>query len=88
MKLADFMRENGLTDETLGAALDVSRVTISRLRREKAEPSFELLKRLALYSKGVVTPNDFLPRAPRVRASGLPAFVTSEPRPPRQGGRT
>jgi transcriptional regulator with XRE-family HTH domain len=60
MKLAEFMHEKGLSDEALGAALDVSRVTISRLRREKAEPSFELLKRLATYSDGAVTPNDFL----------------------------
>jgi transcriptional regulator with XRE-family HTH domain len=71
MLLSDYMQKLGLSDDTLADDLDVSRSTISRLRRGVIFPSFVLALRIHDYTGGKVTPNDFL--------------VTPSPAPARRG---
>lgn len=60
MQLADYMRINGLSDDAVGEALGVARATVSRLRRGKMVPSFDLAARIHEFTGKKVTPNDFL----------------------------
>lgn len=64
MTLADYMTRNRLTDDALAAALNVSRATVSRLRRGRMVPSFELAARIHAVTGRKVTPNDFLANLP------------------------
>ena len=60
-----------VSDEELAERVGVSRVSISRLRRDKMVPSFDLARRIYVESDGYVQPNDLveLPRLTR-RAQG------------------
>jgi hypothetical protein len=60
MKLSDWMEIQELDDERLGALVQASRVTISRIRRGLNRPSWELAGRIKKASKGAVTADDFL----------------------------
>jgi transcriptional regulator with XRE-family HTH domain len=66
MSLADWMTANGLDDETLAEKANVTRATISRLRRGKQKPGDQLAATLFSLTGGQVTPNDFydLPELP------------------------
>lgn len=52
MQLADWMAEAGLTDETLAPKVNVTRATISRIRRGKQRPSAPLAGLLVQISAG------------------------------------
>lgn len=68
MRLADYMQRHKLSDLTVGEAVGVSRATISRLRRGKMVPSFDLATRIYDYTGRQVAPNDYLVSdAPPVR---------------------
>jgi DNA-binding XRE family transcriptional regulator len=54
MQLADWMAATGLTDETLAPKVNVTRATISRIRRQKQRPSPELARELIRLSAGQV----------------------------------
>lgn len=60
MHLSEWMRLNDVTDESLGALVDVDRVTISRIRRGINRPSWDLASRLKAATGGAVTADDYL----------------------------
>lgn len=60
MKINDWMSLKGLSDEQVGALVSVDRVTISRIRRGRNRPSWELAARFKEISEGAVTADDFL----------------------------
>lgn len=59
-------RRQPVSDEGLAAELAVSRATVSRLRRGKMVPSFDLAARIYEVTGRKVTPTDFLENLPRV----------------------
>jgi transcriptional regulator with XRE-family HTH domain len=61
MKLDDWMAKRRVSDELLANELGVSRATVSRLRRGLQVPSMRLAARIAEFTKGRVTANDFMP---------------------------
>ncbi len=60
MRLADYMEKHGLSDDDLAGPFKVTRATVSRLRRGKMVPSFDLVVRIHEATGKKVTPNDFL----------------------------
>jgi hypothetical protein len=69
MQLADFMEERGLDDEEMASLvrkasrISCDRSTISRIRRGKSRPSWDLIASLKAISKGRVSADDFLDEA-------------------------
>lgn len=68
--LSQFMESRGLSDEQVGAAIEVSRVTISRIRRGKSRPDWSTIRKLKEFSGGEITADDFqdLPTDEEARA--------------------
>lgn len=64
------MTDKGLSDEDVASAIEVSRVTVSRIRRRVVRPDWETIKKLKEFSEGVVSADDFAadPVERRVRA--------------------
>jgi hypothetical protein len=65
MQLADFMTERELDDEGMAAlvrssGLSCDRSTISRIRRSKSRPSWDLIACFKALSEGRVSADDFL----------------------------
>lgn len=66
MQLSDFMSARGLDDEAMAelvrksSGVSVDRSTISRIRRGKCRPSWDLIACLKSVSKGRVSADDFL----------------------------
>lgn len=58
MQLDDWMKENGLSDEQLAERVGSARTTISRIRRGKRRPSWNLAARLKEVTGGKVTLDD------------------------------
>lgn len=59
MHLSDFMDANGFRDEQVAAAIDVSRATVSRIRRRKARPDWQTIQKLREWSGNRITADDF-----------------------------
>lgn len=51
MKLSEWMKKNGWTDETLAPQVEADRTTISKIRRGKRRPSPDLALRLFEFSR-------------------------------------
>lgn len=60
MQLSKWMQQHGFDDASFGAAVDVDRVTISRIRRGVNRPSWDLAARIKDVTQGAVTADDFL----------------------------
>lgn len=66
MQLSEFMAERGLDDEEMASLVRKSfkgscdRSTISRIRRGKCRPSWELIACFKSLSRGKVSADDFL----------------------------
>jgi len=66
MQLSEFMAARGLDDEEMAAlvrksgGISCDRSTISRIRRGKSRPSWDLIASLRAISKGRVSADDFL----------------------------
>jgi transcriptional regulator with XRE-family HTH domain len=60
MQLSQWMQQHGFDDAAFGAAVDVDRVTISRIRRGVNKPSWDLAARIRDVTQGAVTADDFL----------------------------
>lgn len=63
MTLDEFMatgRREPISDEAFAMEIGVSRATVSRLRRGKMAPSFDLAARIYEATGRKVSPNDFL----------------------------
>lgn len=72
------MRENQKTAEEVAAAVGVHQTTISRLissgdKKQRRRPSIELAEKIAVFTGGQVTANDFMdddaPRSPAEQPS-------------------
>jgi transcriptional regulator with XRE-family HTH domain len=72
--LAQWMRENGISDQVLAAQLGVSRSTVSRLRRGVTKPSWDLIPALKQRTKGAVTSESFVDERPRRSSRPAMAF--------------
>lgn len=53
------METRGLSDEQVAVAIDVSRVTVSRIRRRKVRPDWSTIGKLKDFSAGEITADDF-----------------------------
>lgn len=60
MRLDEWMLTNEVGDEVLATRVGYDRTTISRIRRGKRRPSWDLAERLQEVTDGKVTPNDFV----------------------------
>ena len=60
MKLADYIKEAGLTDEAFGRLVGVSQPTVSRLKRDLSWPTRETIERIRDVTGGKVTADDFM----------------------------
>lgn len=63
MKLSDWMSANNCTDEEFGRRIGRERSTVTRLRLEKAKPSFEVIEAVFAVTDGKVSPNDWFAEA-------------------------
>jgi transcriptional regulator with XRE-family HTH domain len=59
MHLADYMAENGLSDETVAEGIKRSRPTVSRIRRKLVRPDWETIEKIKEYTNGICTADDF-----------------------------
>lgn len=64
------MESRGLSDDDVAGAIDVSRVTVSRIRRRKVRPDWSTIGKLKEFSGGEITADDFqdLPDEAEARA--------------------
>ena len=53
------MESRGLSDEDVAGAIEVSRVTVSRIRRRKVRPDWSTIGKLKDFSGGEITADDF-----------------------------
>lgn len=60
MTLEAWMKKHGKDDVWVAAQTGFDRVTISRTRRRKTQPSWALAAKLKALTKGEVTADDFL----------------------------
>ena len=60
MQLDNYMRVMRLTDADLAELVGVDRSTVSRVRRGKTRPSWDLIRKIRTASEGLVTADDFL----------------------------
>lgn len=72
-KLDTYLAQAGMTAAAFAAKLEVSAATISRLRKGKQTPSWELLRKIAIETNGAVSPNDFLDSEPAPTPSEVAA---------------
>lgn len=59
MRLADYLRTNGLNDQDFSERIGVSRTTVLRLRRGTCLPRWQTVDRITVATKGLVTAADF-----------------------------
>jgi len=57
--LSDYMSAHNLTDDDVAAAVERSRVTISRIRRRKVRPDWDTIQKIKEFTNGAVTADDF-----------------------------
>jgi transcriptional regulator with XRE-family HTH domain len=57
--LSTFMDARGLSDDDVAAAIGVSRVTVSRIRRRKVRPDWSTIGKLKEFSGGEIAADDF-----------------------------
>ena len=60
MKLDEWLKLSGVTEQTLGEKTRYSQGTINKLRNGKLNPTMKLLEAINKATNGAVTPNDFL----------------------------
>ncbi len=61
MKIKDYIKENGLTQQQFAYLVGVSQSTISRLLDSKESTPIGLIQRICEATKGDVKPEDFFP---------------------------
>lgn len=57
--LADYMAENGLSDEKVAEGISRSRPTVSRIRRRLVRPDWETIEKIKEFTNGVSTADDY-----------------------------
>jgi transcriptional regulator with XRE-family HTH domain len=68
MHLSQYMKTHDLSDEEVAKAVKLHRVSISRYRRGKERPAWDVVERIFKWSGGSVTANDWLSASARRRA--------------------
>lgn len=58
--LSDYMTANKLGDDEVAAALDISRASVSRIRRRKMRPDWKTIEKIKQFTGGQVTADDFV----------------------------
>ncbi|MFG1389064.1 helix-turn-helix transcriptional regulator [Xanthobacter versatilis] len=61
MKLADYMAENGLTDDAVAQRIGRDRSFVTKLRQGRATPSLRTARDLSAATNGAVAAEDFFP---------------------------
>ena len=59
MKLRDWIRSKRMKQSEFAALIGMDQSAISLLCNERAQPSMETMRRIAIATKGDVMPNDF-----------------------------
>lgn len=59
MHLSDYMTLNNLDDDAVAAAIERSRVTVSRIRRRKVRPDWPTIEKITEFTKGASTADDY-----------------------------
>lgn len=59
MHLSEFMTANNLDDDEVAAAIERSRVTVSRIRRRKVRPDWATIAAIKIFTRDQVTADDF-----------------------------
>ena len=68
MKLADYLRSEGIKPSRFAALVGVPASTVARLiSGERSNPGLDLMKKIADASGGEVTPNDFAELTPKAQ---------------------
>jgi transcriptional regulator with XRE-family HTH domain len=67
MHLSQYMAAHDLSDEDVAKAVKLHRVSISRYRRGKERPAWDVVERIFKWSGGSVTANDWLSASARRR---------------------
>jgi len=62
MKLADYLRVNGITLEAFAKSIGRSAATVSRLARGRQKPDWTTMEAITAATSGAVKPNDFAER--------------------------
>ncbi len=57
--LADYMADNGLSDDFVAKEIDCSRPTVSRIRRRLVRPNWETIEKIKEFTKGASTADDY-----------------------------
>jgi transcriptional regulator with XRE-family HTH domain len=60
MRLSDWMSKHEVDDEELASRVGSDRSTISRIRRGKRRPSWDLAEKIKASTGNAVTPDDYL----------------------------
>jgi transcriptional regulator with XRE-family HTH domain len=68
MHLSRYMALRKLDDDDVAVAIDVSRPTVSRIRRGMQRPDWPTLAKLKVWSNGKITADDFLDFPEEARA--------------------
>jgi DNA-binding XRE family transcriptional regulator len=58
-KLDAYLRTEQLTNAAFAKRVGVSEATISRIRKKKQVPSWDLIVRIVTETNGAIAPNDF-----------------------------
>lgn len=59
MHLSEYMASHNLDDDAVAAEIKRSRVTVSRIRRRKVRPDWATIAKIAEFTSGQVTADDF-----------------------------
>jgi DNA-binding XRE family transcriptional regulator len=59
-KLREYRERTGLSQAKMAEAVECQKSMICRLERGERKPSFALAQRISEFTKGEVTPNDFM----------------------------
>lgn len=59
MKLADWRRSNGMTQQHLADALDCILTTVARYEAGRRIPEPDIMRKIFVLTSGAVQPNDF-----------------------------
>jgi transcriptional regulator with XRE-family HTH domain len=60
MKLREWLKKNGITQDQFAADNGIGQSTLSMLCTGARRPSLKMMGRIAAATRGEVTPNDFL----------------------------
>jgi transcriptional regulator with XRE-family HTH domain len=63
MKLDDYIKQSGKTEERIAALSGCSQSTVNKVRNGVGNPTFDVLRRISKATDGAFMPGDFEPMA-------------------------